>query len=151
MALREAVIKFLDEIISNTDFYLVDVVVSDSKIRKKITVFIDSDEGISIDECGEVSRKLGSELEEIIDVAFVLEVSSPGADSPLNFERQYTKNIGITLKVTLDDLNEIKGTLTKVSEGKITLEPEAKKKIKPETVTLLIEKIKEAKVVISFK
>jgi len=80
-----------------------------------------------------------------------LEVSSPGADSPLNFERQYTKNIGRTLKVTLDDLNEIKGTLTKVSEGKITLEPEAKKKIKPETVTLLIEKIKEAKVVISFK
>jgi ribosome maturation factor RimP len=151
MALREAVIKFLDEIISNTDFYLVDVVVSDSKIRKKITVFIDSDEGISIDECGEVSRKLGSELEEIIDVDFVLEVSSPGADSPLNFERQYTKNIGRTLKVTLDDLNEIKGTLTKVSEGKITLEPEAKKKIKPETVTLLIEKIKEAKVVISFK
>jgi ribosome maturation factor RimP len=121
------------------------------KSEKKITVFIDSDEGISIDECGEVSRKLGSELEEIIDVAFVLEVSSPGADSPLNFERQYTKNIGRTLKVTLDDLNEIKGTLTKVSEGKITLEPEAKKKIKPETVTLLIEKIKEAKVVISFK
>jgi ribosome maturation factor RimP len=151
MALREAVIKFLDEIISNTDFYLVDVVVSDSKIRKKITVFIDSDEGISIDECGEVSRKLGSELEEIIDVAFVLEVSSPGADSPLNFERQYTKNIGRTLKVTLDDLNDIKGTLTKVSEGKITIEPEAKKKIKPEAVTLLIEKIKEAKVVISFK
>jgi ribosome maturation factor RimP len=151
MALREAVIKFLDEIISATDYYLVDVVVSDSKIRKKITVYIDSDEGISIDECGEVSRKLGAELEEIIDVAFVLEVSSPGADSPLKFERQYTKNIGRTLKVTLEDLSEIKGTLTQVSEGKITIEPEAKKKIKPEAVTFLIENIKEAKVVISFK
>jgi ribosome maturation factor RimP len=151
MALREAVIKFLDEIISTTDYYLVDVVVSDSKIRKKITVFIDSDEGISIDECGDVSRQLGIELEEIIDIAFVLEVSSPGADSPLKFERQYTKNIGRTLKVTLEDLSEIKGTLTQVSEGKITIEPEAKKKIKPEAVTLLIEKIKEAKVVISFK
>jgi ribosome maturation factor RimP len=151
MALREAVIKFLDEIISATDYYLVDVVVSDSKIRKKITVYIDSDEGISIDECGEVSRKLGAELEEIIDVAFVLEVSSPGADSPLKFERQYTKNIGRTLKVTLEDLSEIKGRLTQVSEGKITIEPEAKKKIKPEAVTFLIENIKEAKVVISFK
>ena len=151
MALREAVIKFLDEIISATDYYLVDVVVSDSKIRKKITVYIDSDEGISIDECGEVSRKLGAELEEIIDVAFVLEVSSPGADSPLKFERQYTKNIGRTLKVTLEDLSETKGTLTQVSEGKITIEPEAKKKIKPEAVTFLIENIKEAKVVISFK
>ncbi len=151
MALKEAVVKFLDEIISATDYYLVDVVVSDSKIRKKITVFIDSDEGISIDECGEVSRKLGTELEEIIDVAFVLEVSSPGADSPLKFERQYIKNIGRTLKIILDDLSEVKGTLSQVSNGKITIEPEAKKKIKPEVMTLLIENIKEAKVIISFK
>jgi ribosome maturation factor RimP len=151
MALKEAVVKFLDEIISATDYYLVDVVVSDPKIRKKITVFIDSDEGISIDECGEVSRKLGTELEEIIDVAFVLEVSSPGADSPLKFERQYIKNIGRTLKIILDDLSEVKGTLSQVSNGKITIEPEAKKKIKPEVMTLLIENIKEAKVIISFK
>ncbi|HLO42789.1 MAG TPA: hypothetical protein VK175_00575 [Leadbetterella sp.] len=151
MALREAVIKFLDEIISSTDYYLVDVVVSDSKIRKKITVYIDSDEGITIDQCGKVSQDLGKELEEIIDVAFVLEVSSPGADSPLKFERQYVKNIGRTLKVNLLDQTEIKGTLTQVSEGSITIEPEAKKKIKPEAVTLPIEQIKEAKVVISFK
>lgn len=151
MALREAVIKFLDEIISSSDYYLVDVVVSDSKIRKKITVYIDSDEGITIDQCGKVSQDLGKELEEIIDVAFVLEVSSPGADSPLKFERQYVKNIGRTLKVNLLDQTEIKGTLTQVSEGSITIEPEAKKKIKPEAVTLPIEQIKEAKVVISFK
>lgn len=151
MSLKEAVVKFLDEIISTTDYYLVDVVVSDSKIRKKITVFIDSDEGISIDECGEVSRKLGIELEEIIDIAFILEVSSPGADSPLKFERQYAKNIGRTLKVILEDQSEVKGTLTQVSDRKITLEPEAKKKIKPEAMTLMIENIKEARVVISFK
>jgi ribosome maturation factor RimP len=151
MALKEAVIKFLEEIISTTDFYLVDVVVSDSKIRKKITVYVDSDEGITIDQCGKVSQELGKELEEIIDVAFVLEVSSPGADSPLKFERQYIKNIGRILKVLLLDLTELKGTLVQVSEGKITIEPEAKKKIKPEAVTVPIEEIKEAKVVISFK
>lgn len=151
MALKEAIIKILNDIISTTDCYIVDVVVSDSKIRKKITVFIDSDEGISIDECGKVSQELGKELEEIIDIAFILEVSSPGADSPLKFERQYSKNIGRTLKVILEDSSELKGMLSQVSEGKITIEPEAKKKIKPETVILSIDKIKEAKVVISFK
>ena len=87
------------------------------------------------------ASKSTQELEEIIDVAFVLEVSSPGADSPLKFERQYTKNIGRTLKVTLEDLSEVKGTLTQVSNGKITLEPEAKKKIKPEAMTLTEKKI----------
>ena len=151
MALKEAIIKILNDIISTTDCYIVDVVVSDSKIRKKITVFIDSDEGISIDECGKVSQELGKELEEIIDIAFILEVSSPGADSPLKFERQYAKNIGRTLKVILEDSSELKGMLSQVSEGKITIAPEAKKKIKPETVILSIDKIKEAKVVISFK
>lgn len=151
MALKEAVIKYLDEIIAETDYYLVDVVVSDSKIRKKITVYIDSDEGIQIDQCGKVSQALGKELEEIIEDAFVLEVSSPGADSPLKFERQYLKNIGRTIKVTLNDLSEVKGQLLGIKDGLITVLPEAKKKIKPVETTLEIENIKEAKVVISFK
>lgn len=151
MALKEAVIKYLDEIIAETDYYLVDVVVSESKIRKKITVYIDSDEGIQIDQCGKVSQALGKELEEIIEDAFVLEVSSPGADSPLKFERQYLKNIGRTIKVTLNDLSEVKGQLLGIKDGLITVLPEAKKKIKPVETTLEIENIKEAKVVISFK
>ncbi|MCP9766751.1 ribosome maturation factor RimP [Lacihabitans sp. LS3-19] len=151
MALKEAVIKYLDEIIAETDYYLVDVVVSESKIRKKITVYIDSDEGIQIDQCGKVSQALGKELEEIIEDAFVLEVSSPGADSPLKFERQYFKNIGRTIKVTLNDLSEVKGQLLSIKDGIITILPEAKKKIKPVETTLEIENIKEAKVVISFK
>lgn len=151
MSLRETVVKILTEIISVSDYYLVDVIVSDSKIRKKITVFIDSDEGITIDQCGKVSQELGKELEEIIESAFTLEVSSPGADSPLKFERQYKKNVGRMLKVVNLDLQETKGILTEVVEGKITIQPEAKKKIKPEAVTFNIENIKEAKVIISFK
>jgi ribosome maturation factor RimP len=151
MALKEAVIKYLNEIIVDTDYYLVDVVVSDTKIRKKITVYIDSDEGIHIDQCGKVSQALGKELEEIIEDAFVLEVSSPGADSPLKFERQYTKNIGRTLKVTLNDLTEIRGKLLGIKDGSIRVLPEEKKKVKPVETTLEIENIKEAKVVISFK
>jgi ribosome maturation factor RimP len=151
MALKEAVIKYLVEIIGDTDYYVVDVVVSDTKIRKKITVYIDSDEGIHIDQCGKVSQALGKELEEIIEDAFVLEVSSPGADSPLKFERQYIKNIGRTLKVTLNDSTEIKGKLLGIKDGSITVLPEEKKKVKPVETTLEIENIKEAKVVISFK
>ena len=151
MALKEAVIKYLDVILADTDYYVVDVVVSDTKIRKKITVYIDSDEGIHIDQCGKVSQALGKELEEIIEDAFVLEVSSPGVDSPLKFERQYIKNIGRTLKVTLNDLTEIKGKLLSIKDGMITILPEEKKKVKPVDTTLEIENIKEAKVVISFK
>lgn len=151
MSLKETVVKFVDEAVENTDYYVVDITVSDSKIKRKITVFLDTDEGITIEQCRLFSRELGNRLEEIIEEAFTLEVSSPGADSPLKFERQYIKNIGRNLKVTKTDKTEIKGKLTEINAGTITIEPEAKKKVKPEAVTISLEEIKEAKVIISFK
>jgi len=151
MSLKETVIRLVDGQIAETDYYVVDIVVSDSKIKRKVTVFLDSDTGITIDECTAFSRELGNRLEEIIDDAFTLEVSSPGADSPLKFERQYVKNIGRSLRITKTDGTEIKGKLTEVNNGTVVIEPEAKKKIKPEAVTLPLEEIREAKVIISFK
>lgn len=151
MSLKETVVKFVDKAVENTDYYVVDITVSDSKIKRKITVFLDTDEGITIEQCRLFSRELGNQLEEIIEEAFTLEVSSPGADSPLKFERQYIKNIGRNLKVTKTDKTEIKGKLTEVNAGTITIEPEAKKKVKPEAMTISLEEIKEAKVIISFK
>jgi ribosome maturation factor RimP len=151
MSLKETVVKFVNEAVENTDYYVVDITVSDSKIKRKITVFLDTDEGITIEQCRLFSRELGNQLEEIIEEAFTLEVSSPGADSPLKFERQYIKNIGRDLKVTKTDKTEIKGKLTEVNTGTITIEPEVKKKVKPEAMTISIEEIKEAKVIISFK
>lgn len=151
MSLKETVIKLVDELVAETDCYVVDITVSDSKIRRKVAVFLDSDAGITIEQCSAFSRKLGNQLEEIIEEAFTLEVSSPGADTPLKFERQYIKNIGRSLKITRTDKTEIKGKLIEVNDGVLVVEPEAKKKIKPETVTIGLHEIQEAKVIISFK
>lgn len=151
MALVETVRSIVDEAIVSTDCFLVDLAVSDSKIRRKVTIYLDSDSGITIDQCTKISRALGQQLEEVIDGAFTLEVSSPGADSPLKLERQYTKNIGRDLKILKTDLSEIKGKLTSVEAGFITIEPQAKKKVKLDDITMPITEIKEAKVIISFK
>lgn len=128
MSLKDTVIKLVEDLIRDTDYYVVEIAVSDSKIRRKVSIFLDSDAGITIDQCTEVSRKLGLQLEEVIDEAFTLEVSSPGADSPLKFERQYVKNIGRSLKILKVDGSEIKGKLVSVENGSITIETEAKKK-----------------------
>lgn len=151
MEIKERVIKHLETLIADTSLFVVGVTVSESKIRRKVSVFLDSDQGITIEECSKVSRELGNLLEEEIEDAFTLEVSSPGADSPLLSVRQYAKNIGRTLKVLKKDLSELKGKLLEVSEESIVIETEAKKKIKPEVITVQLEEIKEAKVVISFK
>ena len=151
MALKEIVTRLVEDLIAETDCYVVEISVSESKIKRKVTVFLDSDTGITIDQCGGFSRVLGNQLEEIIEEAFTLEVSSPGADSPLKFERQYLKNIGRSLKIIRTDQTEVKGKLTEVSDGSVVIEPEAKKKVKPEAVTIPLSEIREAKVIISFK
>ncbi len=151
MSLKETVIRLVEEQIQDKDLYIVEVVVSESKIRRKVSVFLDADQGITIDQCTEVSRKLGHELEEVIEEAFTLEVSSPGADSPLKLERQFVKNIGRSLRILMLDGTELKGKLSGVDGGKIHIETEAKKKVKSEAVTLNMAEIKEAKVIISFK
>jgi ribosome maturation factor RimP len=151
MQLKNTVESILENQLSGSPFYIVDVLASDSKIRKKITVLVDSDEGIKIDECSTISRELGNELEEIIEEAFTLEVSSPGVDTPLKLDRQYRKNIGRKLKVVLNNGQEIKGDLLSFEDDGIGLQPEKIKKITPEPVTIKRSDIKEAKVIITFK
>lgn len=151
MNLRDTVDNIIHQLIENSDIYLVDVLISESKIRKKITVFLDTDEGIKIDDCSKISHQLGLKLEEIIENAFVLEVSSPGADSPLKMERQFLKNIGRTLKVITVEEEEIKGVLVNFLNNEIEIQPEKKKKLVFDSKKIKLEKIKEAKVIISFK
>lgn len=151
MQLKNTVESILENQLSGSPFYIVDVLASDSKIRKKITILVDSDEGIKIDECSTISRELGNELEGIIEDAFTLEVSSPGVDTPLKLERQYRKNIGRKLKVTLNDGTEIKGELLSYENDVAGIQPEKIKKITPEPVSIQRSDIKEAKVIITFK
>jgi ribosome maturation factor RimP len=150
MALKEKVENIITSLLSE-EFYLVDVSVSVSKIRTKISVFVDSDQGIGVDQCGQLSHAIGEALDESIEDKYTLEVSSPGADSPLKFKRQYLKNIGRVLKINTLDKEEIKGTLLEVLGEDLIIQPEAKKKQVIENKTVSLTQIKDAKVVLSFK
>ncbi|WP_304233734.1 ribosome maturation factor RimP [Jiulongibacter sediminis] len=153
MITAEQITGIIDGIIADSKFYLVDLKVSTSKIKQKITVLVDTDEGILIDECSTISRQLGELLDEEIDNAYTLEVSSPGIDHPLKLSRQFVKNIGRTLKVIKKDGTEVKGELVNASENVFTIQPDKKKKekTKPEPVELGYDEIKEAVVQVSFK
>jgi ribosome maturation factor RimP len=109
---------------------------------------------------------LGNQIEELnlFEDAYTLEVSSPGVDIPLTFRRQYLKNIGRELKVMLLDDSEKKGLLKAVHETSIEIEEVVKqKKVKwlkpgeapsaPETqiLTLALDQIKKAQVLVIFK
>lgn len=149
MSLKDTVEKHLEEITKDSPYFLVKTVISDHKSNRSISIYLDSDTGITIEECSQISRSLGKYLDEEIEESYNLIVSSPGADAPLILERQYKKNIGRNLKITKHDQTSIIGKLKEVENGVILIET-VKKKITEET-TLELEEIKEAKVVISFK
>lgn len=148
----ERVEEVISPFLADGTFFVVDIKITVSKLRSKILILIDSDEGISIDQCGDISRQAGVILDEIIETPFVLEVSSPGIDTPLKLIRHYKKNVGRNLKVILHDGQELRGSLLLVNESSIQIQPEQKKKKELlEPKTLLLEEIRQATVLVSFK
>ncbi len=149
-AVKEIILKTIG---NREDLFLVDFKISGHSGAQKMIVLLDGDKGINIDECAEISRKIGSSIEErdLIKGKYTLEVSSPGLDHPLSSKRQYVKNIGRKLKIkTSGEL--IKGELLNVSENSIVLKKESKDKKNKDysEVEIPFDEIEKANVLVSF-
>ena len=127
------------------DCFLVHVYLSKSK---NLTVFIDSDEGVTYTKCRIISRHLEAVIEENkwLPEKYTLNVSSPGADKPLSMWRQYPKHIGRELKVSLKDGQEITGELLKVDEKMIEISVK-----KQDNKEIDFDDIKHSSVILKFK
>ena len=134
-----------------SDLFLVDFVISGKSGNTKLTVEIDGDDGLPIEDVALVSRKMGTFLEEadVFQEKYTLEVTSPGLDKPLRSLRQYKKNVGRTLRTLTNDGEEIVGKLEEVREDRVVLEiGEKKQKSRKEIEFRNMEK---SKIVVSFK
>ena len=131
---KTRILELLQPYLNDGQFYVVDCQVAGRQGgRLKVTLLLDSDAGITIEECAYISRKLGNQLDELNffgEAAFTLEVSSPGVDYPLTFPRQFVRNVGRQLVVTLTDGAIRKGKLESVADDHIVLNIEAEPKPK---------------------
>lgn len=131
---KAKITELLQPYLNNDEFYIVDIQVAGRQGgRLKVTILLDSDAGIKIDDCADISRRLGGQMDEMNffgDSAFTLEISSPGVDYPLTFPRQFTRNVGRQLTVTLTDGKTRKGWLDSVADDHIVLDIEAEKQSK---------------------
>jgi ribosome maturation factor RimP len=156
---KEKIIELLQPYLEEDRIFIVEVLATEGKNRQNITILLDTDEGIKIEECASVSRRLAFFIEtnELIKDAYNLEVSSPGIDQPLILKRQYVKNIGRDLKLNLIEGGEKVGQLEDVTDEGIVLKEEVKKSkgkkvVEPiESLSIPFGNIKQAKVQISFK
>ncbi len=120
-----------------------------------IKVFIDGDQGVTIEKLAHYNRRLYRQLEEenlFPNGDFSLELSSPGLDEPLKIQRQYTKNIGRYVEVLANDGSKKEGKLISSSERGIVLEEQKGKGKKMELLqhSIPFENIKMTKVQIKF-
>jgi len=124
----------LKEILAETGSFLVDVTVDSNN---KIIVIVDRDEGIGIDDCGLISRRLESRLDRDRE-DFALEVSSPGLDSPFRVIEQYHKNKGKKVRVVAKDGRTTEGLLSEVSDDGIEIDI-------PETISMKFNEIRSVR------
>jgi len=132
--------------------FLVEVKISPGN---NIKVFVDADQGVSIDKLTRYNRGLYKQIEESTlfpNGDFSLEVSSPGLDEPIKIHRQYVKNIGRNVEMILKDGNRIEGKLISANEEGISLEEEKGIKKNKELVqhTIPYAQIKTTKIQIKF-
>src|SRR4249919_1879300 len=144
-AIEQLINRLLED---NPDYFLVELRINPTN---NIKVFLDSDTGISIDQCVKYNRLLYKQLEEtgwFPDGNFSLEVSSPGLDEPLKLLRQYQKNTGRKVELILKNGETHVGKLLSVSADGVLLEETKGKNKKKELIQhqFTFENIKTTKI-----
>ena len=95
--------NFMAEILEDTDYELVDVEYVKEGRDWFLRVFADKAGGIDLDDCQKLSEKLSAKLDaaDIIGGAYILEVSSPGIDRILKKDKDFVREAGKIVDVTL--------------------------------------------------
>ena len=115
-----------------------------------LRLIIDSEKGVSIDDCANVSRDVGHllEVEDPIEQAYNLEVSSPGLDRPLKKEKDFVRCKGKKAKVVVREpiagQNAFVGVIEGVQAGNIILATEQG------TIEIPFSTLKKARLVVEF-
>ena len=95
--------ELIEPTVSSLGFELVGVQWRDGRPRGLIRIYVDHDEGVTVDDCARVSHRVNGllDVEDPMPGGYALEVSSPGVDRPLFVERDFARYAGADLKVTL--------------------------------------------------
>ncbi len=137
---------------ADPELFLVEIRI---KPTNNIKIYIDGNQGVSVDRLVKFNRQLYKQLEEEAmypDGDFSLELSSPGLDEPLKLHRQYLKNVGRFVEVLTLDAVKTEGKLISATETEIVVEEVKGKGKKMETVqhTIPFDQIKTTKIQIKF-
>ena len=119
MSLNEDISAAIRPIIEATGNYLEELTITSAGKVKILTVIVDSDSHLNLDQITAVTKEISEvieTLEELGDTAFTLEVTSPGIDRPLTKPRHWRKNLDRLVKITMTSGQDIQGRIGEVTE-----------------------------------
>jgi len=155
MISKDSIYQAIEQHLTDTDYYIVDVKVAPDN---RISVEIDSFDGVSLEYCIEVHRYIESQFDREVE-DYELEVSSAGLTEPFKVTKQYEKNLGNEVEVLTKSGKKITGVLVEANDTDFGLQIEktekpegSKRKVTViEDITLAYEDIKYTKYIIRFK
>jgi ribosome maturation factor RimP len=118
--------------------------------HSKLAVYIDTPDGVSVDDCERVSRRVSDvlDVEDVVNGAYTLEVSSPGMDrilfKPEQYERCAGEEIEVRLNYPVDGTKRIKGVLAGLENGEVVV------RVGEDEYLLPLENVQRARVVPRF-
>ena len=119
MSLNEDISAAIRPIIEATGNYLEELTITSAGKVKILTVIVDSDSHLNLDQITAVTKEISEvieTLEELGDTAFTLEVTSPGIDRPLTKPRHWRKNLDRLVKITMTSGKDIQGRIGEATE-----------------------------------
>lgn len=144
MSVQDEIASAVSPIIEAGGNYLEEIKIVSAGKRKLITIIVDSDSYLNLDQVAAISREISETIENLKSLGsspFTLEVTSPGVDRPLTKPRHWEKNIGKLVKVTKIDGSVQEGRIKSSSSDSATLD----------TGEVLFSDVKRASIQIEFK
>ena len=151
MALKDQISELITPALHQAGYFLEDVNIVSPGQHRIVTVIVDGESGLNLDQVTVASKLVSELLDEapfMGETPFTLEVTSPGIDRPLTLPRHFAKNVDRLLKVTKNDGLVVIGRIRTNTENDVTLEVAEKKEFKE--VTVALADIKRATVEIEF-
>jgi ribosome maturation factor RimP len=132
--------ELITDLLEERNLELVELHLSGGLRRKLVRLYVDRAEGITIDECAQLSRDIGDVFDTYDPIAgtYILEVSSPGLTRQLKTDRDFERVVGKALQLDVSGLGECVGTLKIVEVDHLMVE------IKGELVSIDREQIHKA-------
>ncbi|QXE34378.1 MULTISPECIES: ribosome maturation factor RimP [Streptomyces] len=143
----------LEPLVSAKDLDLEEIEVSRAGRRRVLRVVVDSDEGVDLDECAELSRSISEKLDETDAMGedeYQLEVTSPGAERPLTEHRHYQRAVGRLARFQLHEDGELVARILTVDDEGLDLEVPGVKGRRPTARRIEFAGIDRARVEIEF-